>query len=336
MTQHFVIASLGSIGQRHLRNLRTLRPNARITALRRSDSNPVDCNECDGEVVSIEAALAFRPDGVILAGPAPTHVALAQAFVEQGIPVFIEKPLSHDMAGLDELAEASHRYTVPVMVGYNLRFNASLNAVRTELLAGTIGDILAVRAEVGQYLPDWRPNADYRQSVSARKALGGGPLLELSHEIDYLYWLFGLPARVTCHGGRYSQLDIDVDDCVNLFLDYVTPRRLVSIHLDFLQRTAARTCKFVGSAGTITWEALRDRHVIDLANGDQRIVELPIADRNQMYLDELANFLTAVEEGGPVSIPLSDGIAVMRIITAASLSLQTGCTLSLLEPDIHI
>lgn len=333
MTRHFIVASLGSIGQRHLRNLRTLQPYARITALRRPGSSPVDCNGCDGEVASIEAALALRPDGAILAGPAPTHVPLARAFVEQGIPVFIEKPLSHDLAGLTELAAAAQRRAVPVMIGYNLRFNASLNAVRGELLAGTIGDVLAVRAEVGQFLPDWRPGVDYRRGVSARRALGGGPLLELSHEIDYLYWLFGMPDQVTCRGGRYSDLEIDVDDCLDMSLDYASPRRLVSIHLDFLQRPAARTCKFIGSKGTLTWEALQDRHIVEIADAGRRVVESPVPDRNRMYLDELIDFIAAIEDGRPVSIPLSDGADVMRIISAAARSLETGRAASPFEQE---
>ncbi|MBN2974410.1 Gfo/Idh/MocA family oxidoreductase [Roseomonas aeriglobus] len=333
MTRHFVVASLGSIGQRHLRNLRILRPDARITALRRPESAPVTCDGCDGEVTSVEAALALRPDGVILAGPAPTHVRLARAFVEQGIPVFIEKPLSHDIIGLDELAAVAARGAIPVMVGYNLRFNPSLNALRQDLLGGAIGKVLAVRAEVGQYLPDWRSNADYRQGVSARRALGGGPILELSHEIDYLYWLFGMPAWVTCRGGRYSDLEMDVEDCVDICLEYAEPRRLVSVHLDFLQRPVARTCKFIGSGGTIVWEALRDRHIVEAMDGGRRVVESPLPDRNRMYLDELTDFLGAIEDGWPVSIPLSDGIDVMRIISAAARSLTIGRSISLLEVE---
>lgn len=324
--QRFVIVGLGSIGQRHLRNLRLLRPDARIDVLRRADSAQADLTGCDGVVTSIEDALALRPDGVILAGPAPTHVSLAQAFAGRGVATLIEKPLSHSMVGLTALQKAAQQSLAPVMIGYNLRFNPSLQSVRQAVCSGTIGDVLAVRAEVGQYLPDWRPDADYRSSVSAQLSLGGGALLELSHEIDYIYWMFGVPVRVSCRGGRFSKLDIDVEDCLELTLEYEKPARLVSIHLDFLQRPASRSCKFIGTGGTLTWNALKDQYTlqcVDLPDESRKVV-LPMQDRNQMYLDELRAFVDAVEGRSPSSIPLEQGIDVMRIISSARRSLERG------------
>lgn len=325
-SQRFVIASLGSIGQRHLRNLRGMRPHAVIAALRRPDAGMDIPEGCDTCLVTIDDALAFRPAAAILAGPAPTHVPLAQAFVDAGIPVLIEKPLSHDLAGLAELAAAAARRSVPVMIGYNLRFNPSLQAMRDALLAEAIGEVLAVRAEVGQYLPDWRPQSDYRCAVSARQALGGGALLELSHEIDYIYWLFGMPDRVTCRGGRMSTLDIDVEDCVELCLEYDAPRRLVSIHLDFLQRPASRQCKLIGTKGTILWDGMSDRYVITPGDpaGPPQSVDIPVADRNKMYLDELSAFLAVVDGTSMPPISLREGIDIMRIVDAARRSMTNG------------
>ena len=82
------------------------------------------------------------------------------------------------------------------MTAYNLRFLPSLQAYRERIQFGVIGKVLSVRCEIGQYLPSWRPGSDYRQAVSASRALGGGALLELSHEIDYLRWIFGEVAWV--------------------------------------------------------------------------------------------------------------------------------------------
>lgn len=324
---HYLIASLGSIGKRHYRNLRALRPQAVITVLRRPESEPVTTlGEEIAEVYSIEAALALKPDAAILAGPAPTHVALAQRFAENGIPVFVEKPLSHNLVGLTALSRTANENGLAVMVAYNLRYNKALVAVREQLLRGTIGNVLAVRAEVGQYLPDWRPDSNYRDGVSANKALGGGPLLELSHEIDFLYWIFGMPKRVSGVGGRFSDLDIDVEDCIELCFEYDSPRRIISLHLDFLQRPAARLCKFIGSIGTLTWDALEDTFVVETVEPtlDRKVMRVPTDDRNQMYIDELSEFLAAVESRGDVSIPLSQGIDVMRIIDAAARSIASG------------
>lgn len=329
--QRFVIASLGSIGQRHLHNLRQVRPGATIAALRRPQAEAGIPDGVDAHFSTIEDALAFRPAAAILAGPAPTHIPLAQAFVEAGIAVLIEKPLSHDLTGVLALSDASRRLKVPVMVGYNLRFNMSLLALRDTLRTGEIGEVLAARAEVGQYLPNWRPQSDYRCNVSAQRALGGGALLELSHEIDYVYWLFGMPDRVSCRGGRLSALEIDVEDCIELCLEYDQPRRLVSIHLDFLQHAAVRSCKLIGANGAITWDGMADRYVVTIADPDvpPRMVEMSMPDRNRMYLDELEAFLAAVDGHSSVPISLDEGIDVMRIIDAARKSMESGCAVTI-------
>lgn len=320
-----LVASLGSIGRRHLANVRQLRPQATIAALRRPNSQSVPDFECDVEFSKLAEAIAFGPEAAILAGPAPSHVPLAQAFVEQGIAVLIEKPLSHDLFGLSALAEASRRAGVPVMIAYNMRFNPSLMALRSMVLSGAAGTILAGRAEVGQYLPSWRPDADYRESVSARKSLGGGPLLELSHEIDYIYWMFGMPERVTCRGGQLSDLEIDVEDCCEVCLEYDQPQRLISIHLDFLQRVPTRSCKLIGTEATIEWDAINEflhfRSPVPNATRTERLVSF---DRNYSYLEELGAFLDSVEKRKQVPVPLEHGIDVMRIIAAARLSLETG------------
>jgi predicted dehydrogenase len=324
----FLVVGLGSIGRRHLANLRRLRPDSRIAALRRSvDGTPLP-PECEAQFSSLDDARSFRPDAVILAGPAPTHVPLARTFVELGAPVLIEKPLSHDLEGLADLMAAARQGGTPVMVGYNLRFDPSLQAVRAALLAGEVGAPRLVRAEVGQYLPSWRPGADYRTTVSAQSALGGGALLELSHEIDYVYWMLGLPDRVSCRGGRLSDLEIDVEDFCEISLHYDAQPCVVSIHLDFLQRIPVRQCRIVGAGGTLLWDAL-DGTVTVRTPGPpaaDRIVRPGSGDRNQMYLDEMAAFLDVVDHGRSVPVPLEDGVAVMRIIETARRAMASGAT----------
>ncbi|HEC14314.1 MAG TPA: Gfo/Idh/MocA family oxidoreductase, partial [Rhodospirillales bacterium] len=182
-----LIVGLGSIGRRHVAVARELEPGMEIMALRRAGS------ACGDVVVftSLDEALNARPDAVIIANPAPLHVATAQAFVEAGKHVLIEKPLSDRLDGIDKLLASSRRRGTVLQVGYCLRFHPSLIAMKQAVAEGRIGRILSLRAEVGHYLPDWRPGSDYRSAVSARRDLGGGVLLELSHEIDLARWLAG-------------------------------------------------------------------------------------------------------------------------------------------------
>jgi predicted dehydrogenase len=320
MSTNFLLVSLGSIGRRHLRNLRQLRPDACIGVLHLYGAATGPMPEgVDCRFTSMDEVRAFRPSAAIVCSPASTHLTVAMALVDAGVPILIEKPIAHHSQGLAELLAFAACRAVPLMTGYNLRFLPSLVETRRLVESGAIGNVLGVRAEVGQYLPDWRPGTRYQDSVSARQALGGGALLELSHEIDYLYWMFGEPARVLAVGGRYSALEIDVEDMVSLSLEYEQPRRLVNIHLDFLQRSPSRNCKFIGSEGTLVWNGIAD--CIDLyrsvAGEWSRIEVRAMPDKNVMYLDELSHFLQAVER---CSVPCIDGVqglAVLRIVEAA-------------------
>jgi predicted dehydrogenase len=326
--EKYLIVSLGSIGRRHLANLRQLCPHAQIGVLRthamdRATAIPAGA---DFQFFSIDEALAFAPAAAIVAGPASTHLELALPLAAAGIALLIEKPVANTTEGLAPLLEACARDGVPLLIGYNLRFLPSLAECKRLIGAGTIGVVRGVRAEVGQYLPDWRPGTRYQEGVSAQQALGGGALLELSHEIDYVYWMFGMPTRVSARGGRYGELEIDVEDMVELCLEYQEPTRLVSIHLDFLQRAPARTCKFVGDKGTLVWNGITDRiELFSAAEGAwQHIDGHAQPDRNDMYLDELRHFLNCARKREPPLCDGAQGYDVLAIVEAARASMAHG------------
>ena len=169
------------------------------------------------------------------------------------------------------------------MVGYVLRFLPALHALRRHLADGAIGDVRLARVEVGQYLPDWRPASDYRTGVSAQERLGGGALLELSHEIDYATWLFGQPATLQCSRGRVSPLEIDVEDSAHLLLEY--PARRVSIQLDFLQRVANMAVQVVGSEGTLHADLIKEELTVVTPRDPQgrRLEAQKLPDGNDLY-----------------------------------------------------
>ena len=272
MLERFLIVGFGSIGRRHLQNLLDLAPGCRVGILRSRPASPPASPGDDAvtDLHSWEEALAFAPQAAIVAGPATTHLASARRLIEAGVPVLVEKPLAEGLPGAIDLIELADRLRIPAAVGYNLRQKASLIAVRKLITENAIGAIAAVRAEVGQYLPDWRPGARYQDGVSASRALGGGPLLELSHELDYLYWMFGLPDLVTARGGRYGSLEIDVEDVVEVTLEFAGHRRmLANVHLDFLQRAPDRArCRFIRTKGTVVCGCDR-RHDHILPRGDR-------------------------------------------------------------------
>lgn len=325
-TRRYLITSLGSIGRRHLANLRQLEPGAQIAALRLNCSLSEATTLPDGvdfQFSDLAQAIAFKPHAVIIASPASVHMSLASAFISTGVPILIEKPLATSTSGLKKLISENDEFHSLVRVAYNLRCLPSLAEVRTLLHEGKIGNVLSVRAEVGQYLPDWRPNLPYQNTVSAQSALGGGALLELSHEVDYIYWMFGLPKFVVARGGRYSDLDLDVEDVFELVLQYVEPNRLVNIHLDFLQRAPHRSCRFIGSEGTIIWDAIENSVRIYCASRrGWECKKYSSYDHNKMYVDELSEFIIKTADSSRLP-GVTEAYNVLAIIEAAKTSMST-------------
>jgi len=328
----YLVVSLGSIGRRHLGNLRLLCPDAQIGVLRthtqmgaKTEALP---EGVDVQFFELEDALAFAPDAVVVACPASIHMHYAMAFITRGVPVLIEKPLADTTRGLSEMVAEAAKQQVRAAVAYNLRYKPSLQYVRQHVLTGGIGEVLSVRAEVGQYLPDWRPGTRYQENVSAQAALGGGALLELSHELDYLYWMFGLPHSVTARGGQLSALELDVEDLVELLLEYENPRRLVSVHFDFIQRVPHRSCRLIGTQGTLIWDAIKD--VVDIycvEIGQWERTEFPTLDRNQTYLAEIRDFLFATDAMTKSLPELPAAYDVVAIVEAAKASIASGKTI---------
>ena len=219
MISRALVSGLGSIGQRHLRLLREALPRADIRVLRHSgcDDTTEHANGCFSQ---LEEAQGFAPELAVIASPAPFHVVTAHSLAETGAHLLLEKPISDGTEGVAELIALCSDRGLICHVGYNLRFLRTLQTFRAELAVGRIGAVQMVRCETGQYLPDWRPGADYRTSVSAQRALGGGVLLELSHELDMLRWVFGEVDWLSGWIGRQGGLEVDVEDCAMIQMGF--------------------------------------------------------------------------------------------------------------------
>jgi predicted dehydrogenase len=324
-----LIVGLGSIGQRHLRLARQLLPSADIRVLRHQPSLVVP-EFADGCFYTLEHALAFAPELAVIANPATQHIPISQRLAEKGCHLLIEKPLAASNAGVTELISTARQHLAVLQTGYNLRFLDSLSQFRTLLHAGRAGKVLSVRCEIGQYLPSWRPGSDYRQGVSARHELGGGALLELSHELDYLRWIFGEVAWVQATLSKQSQLEIDVEDCVSLQLGF-TPsddgsQLLASVNLDFIRHDTTRLCTAIGEKATLRWNGLTGAVEIYEAGDKQwQTVFSHQHQRDDSYLAEWQHFLRCIKNGESPLISAEDGLRVLDIVQAARESSASGC-----------
>ncbi len=229
-----LVAGLGSIGQRHLRNLKAVvGDELEVLAYRVRRDTPLltDALTVDASVdvelkygvrpfFDLDAALAEKPDLTLVCNPTSLlHLDTAVKAAEAGCHLLIEKPLSNSLAGVDALIETVERNNLVALVAYQWRFHPLLRRVCEILKDRALGRIVSVQAEVGEFLPAWHGYEDYRRMYAARRDQGGGVVLTQSHEIDYLLWLFGRPSRVFAIGGHRSGLDIDVEDTADILMD---------------------------------------------------------------------------------------------------------------------
>jgi predicted dehydrogenase len=223
------------------------------------------------------------------------------------------------------------------LTGYNLRFLPSLQRFRALLNEQTIGRVLSARCEAGQYLPTWRPDADYRQSVSARRELGGGVLLELSHELDYLRWIFGEVDWVQATLTRQSGLDVDVEDSAHLILGFNAeqgPPPIASVYLDFVRRDTTRACTAIGEAGSLRWDGVSgvvEQFEPDTGGWSERFRHSSL--RDETYLAEWRHWLGCVDRRETPLVSGEDGLAALRIVGAAREAAASGTRVRCISGD---
>ncbi|MFN2628959.1 MAG: Gfo/Idh/MocA family protein [Gaiellaceae bacterium] len=290
MSLRVFVVGLGSSGRRHLRNLQGLG----VTA--------------DGG--RLEAAGAWAADAIVVASPTSDHLTTIRWAIERGIHMYVEKPLAPSSDGVAAALHDAERAGLTLAVGYNLRSHPALEAIRAAVEDGRVGRLVSVRAEVGHYLPDWHPDEDYRDSYAAKRALGGGALLTLSHELDFVRWIAG--EVVECHGiaARVSSLELDVDDVADVVLRHAGGT-LSSVHMDVLDREYNRRSRWVGEDATIAWtwggDVTIDGQILWHNDG---------AGLDQSYVSALRNFLGALAAREPPRATGRDGLRVLELCDA--------------------
>jgi predicted dehydrogenase len=335
-----LIVGLGSIGQRHARNLRAIAGDGldllayRVRGRRALVGDTLDGPQPDDRTpeqrygirsfANLDDALAEEPRAVIVANPTAGHLAIARRAVNAGCDVFVEKPLAAEWAGVPALIEEVDRRGLVAMTGYPYRFHPALQRFRQLLDDGAVGSVVAARIEFGEYLPDWHPWEDYRESYAARRDLGGGVLLTQIHDLDYACWLWGLPARVYATGGRLSSLEIDVEDVASLLLEYPRPGGTFPVHvqLDYVQRPPVRRSEVIGEKGRLTLD-LTTGGISHGRNDGTIVQELHAADRNDMFMSEMRHFLDCVERRAEPAVTLRAAAASLAVALAARESLAS-------------
>ncbi len=317
----FLIVGYGSIGRRHFRNLLDL--GERDIIFCRTKKSTLPDEEISGFPVesSLGSALDLNPDAVIISNPTAYHLETAISAAQKGCHILLEKPISHSRERVDEFVRIVNSKDLKVLVGYQFRFHPNLQKIKDLLDQQAIGKPLSFRSHWGEYLPGWHPWEDYRKSYSSRKDLGGGVVLTLSHNFDYLGWLFG-DGRVNCSIlGNSSDLEIEAEDTAEIGLEYGNGI-IGSVHLNYTQIPQKHTLEIIGTKGSIFWDYYQDSvlaHRLDDAGEitSQAYSSPDGFSRDDLFIEEMKNFIEVIMDKAEPVCSLQDGIAALDLALEA-------------------
>jgi len=334
----YLIVGTGSIGSRHAKNIAEQDPSAElILVLYDREANPYidDLKKTlsdHKDVYTLKEGLLLKPDAALICNPTAYHVTTALDILPTCKNILIEKPLSHNRNNVLELSRLAAKHKANILIAYCLRWHPVIMRVRELLDKKTLGKIFTARLVSSSYLPTWRKQ-DYKKIYSAQQALGGGVILDVSHEIDYAYWLFGKVNTVKATGGKLSTLEIDSEDTAEIVLCHATGI-ISSVHLDCTSVIPARTCTIIGEKGVIRADLLANKIEIILNEDNENkkkstkketvketVTEVLTEEPASMYIKEINHFIATCKGKETSKIPLEDGIAVLNICLAAKAQL---------------
>jgi predicted dehydrogenase len=322
----FLICGLGSIGRRHLRNLRELGQDDIV--LLRTGKSTLPADELNGfpeERELTQALERWRPDAVLVTNPTALHMQVAIPAAEAGCHLFLEKPIGEDIGAARKLLRIVMDRKLRVLVGFQFRYSPGLQMGHQWLQEGAIGRPTSARAHWGEYLPGWHPWEDYRRSYSARSDLGGGVVLTLCHPFDYLRWLMGEVVAVVGQTGQTSDLDLDVEDTAEAILTFENGA-LGHVHLDYNQQPPSHWLEITGTEGTMAWDQeTGEAKVWRLSEKTWEVFQPPGGfNRDALFLQEMEHFLAVVKGEAAPRCTLEDGFRALEIALAVRTSSDQG------------
>lgn len=256
-----LICGLGSIGQKHIAAINDIAPEALIYSIRSHKKGEVIPG-----VINVHTfeEVPRNIDFAIISNITSLHESTICRLLPLGCPLFIEKPVLSSLENADQLLKLIKKKEIITYVACNLRFHPSIRFIK-EYVDKYKPRINEISVYAGSYLPEWRPNINFRSSYSANQNLGGGVHLDLIHELDYCTWIFGFPQTVTSFKQSLSSLEINSIDSARFIFQY--DNYLMDIALNYFRRDTKRTIEIVTDKDTIVVDLIKNE-VLKLENNE--------------------------------------------------------------------
>lgn len=284
----------GSIGQRHIKNLQKLGYH-RIWVLKRLDNKAFEDEHSVSVITNISQAFDIGINGIFICTPTSLHLDYINFAKENGIHIFMEKPLIHNSVGLALAKELLSDFKGVFFIGFMLRYHPLVKKIKEILKDGILGNAFSARFEFGSYLPYWHPWEDYRISYASRKEQGGGVINTISHELDLIQYFFGMPESVYCQGNNFGKLEIEVEEICDAIFNFQD--KVVTLHLDYLQKDYDRRIYILCDNGKILWDWHTNQVQVFKHGEDPEVFGMDTKfEVNQLYLDEVNHFIKLTKE----------------------------------------
>jgi len=321
------VIGAGSIGKRHIGNLITkgVSPSDILIV----DPRPDRLKQCKaifdtGKILETIDELASNLDAALICSPTSFHIKQAIAMAKRGAHLFIEKPLAHDLSGIDELNELIAKRKLKALIAYPFRFSEHGRKLKKLVDEKVVGEPLYVYGQFSEYLPDWHPWEDYRTFYMTKKNQGGGSLLDQSHIMDMAHWCFGRVKEVFGFNGKVSQLEGETDDFAEMQVRFDSGL-VGTIHQDMFGRKHTKYLEVKCTQGNILWDVYQLS--VEVFYGETKKSETYYFGRDHqiMYLNEIEHFLQLLRGKEEESLcTLEEGIHGMKIIEAVLRSQKSG------------
>ncbi|MBF0697012.1 inositol 2-dehydrogenase [Actinomyces bowdenii] len=317
------VIGAGRIGQVHARTI-AAHPRAELALVcDPAGSAAKDLADLYGARSSKDVEEAFSDpaiDAVIVGSPTPLHIPHLLAAAKAGKAVLCEKPIALDIKDVEEARAELDAVEVPVMFGFNRRFDPSFAAVRAAVEAGRIGDLEQLT------IISRDPAAPPVEYVK----VSGGIFRDMTiHDFDTARFFLGEIVEVYAMG---QNLDPAIKEAGDFDAAVVTLRAASGAVATIINNRHCASgydqrLEASGAEGALLAENIRPTTV--------RLSTAEVTDAQEPYLDffleryadayrlELSAFIEAVEEGSTPPTSIADAIEALRLAEAATESARS-------------